>query len=141
MELPGQVTGTENAVTLASIERVLPGPGAKHHLRVIQKMGIDGDLATLDGKGLHNKPVGVDVVWWLASCPITQKHDVSDDASAFACESVGRKANRPQEVCPLGHVLAEACIQLVQGEVACDQGKHAAGLQGVGGLGDEIAME
>ena len=50
LELRGQVARGGDAVALA-VERVLAGPGAQHHLRMIQEILIDRDLGAFHGQG------------------------------------------------------------------------------------------
>ena len=77
----------------------------------------------------------------LAGRPLAQEHDVGDDRGAFALEGVGGQADRSQEIRPLGEVLADGGVLLVEREMAGDQGQDAAGLQGVNGLGEEEIVQ
>ena len=60
---------------------------------------------------------------------------------ALPLEGVGGQADRPQEIRPLGQVLADGRVLLVQREMAGDQGQHAAGFQGVDRFGEEVIMQ
>ena len=87
------------------------------------------------------QPVGVGVVRRLAGAAFAQEHDVGDHGGSLAFEGVGGQADRPEEVGPLGEVLADGGVLLVQREMRGDHGEHAAGLQGVGRLGDEVVVQ
>ena len=81
---------------------------------------------------------------WRAGSPgaaLAQEHDVGDDARAFALEGVRRQADRPEEIGPVGEVLADGGVLLVEREMAGDQGQDAAGLQGVERLGEEEVVQ
>ena len=60
---------------------------------------------------------------------------------AFALEGVGGQADRAEEIGPLGQVLADGRVLLVEREMAGDQGQDAAGLQGVDRLGEEEIVQ
>ena len=77
----------------------------------------------------------------LARCTLAKKHDVGDHGGAFALEGIGRQADRSDEIGLRGEVLADGGILLVEREMRGDQGQHAAGLQGVDGLGEEVIMQ
>ena len=47
----------------------------------------------------------------------------------------------PEEIGPLGEILADGGVLLVQREMRGHNREDAAGLQGVGGLGDEVVVE
>ncbi len=139
-ELLGQVAVGGDAVALA-VERVLAGPGAKHHLRVVQEVAVDRNLDALDGKRCGLQPVRIGVVGRLRRGPLAQEQDVRDDGGSLALEGVGGQADRAEEVGPLGEVFADGGVLLVQREVRGHHGENAAGLQGVHRLGDEVIVE
>ena len=55
------------------------------------------------------------------------------------------KASEGRRIAPtksaFGQILADGGVLLVEREVAGDQGQHAAGLQGVDGLGEEVIVQ
>ena len=99
------------------------------------------DLRPLDGKRRDAKPIGIGMVGGLARRAFAKKEDVGDDGGAFTFEGVGGQADRPNKVGLVGQVLADAGILLVEREMRCDQGQHAAGLQGVDRLGEEKIVQ
>ena len=108
---------------------------------MIQEVAIDRDVDAVDRERGDAQPVKVGMAGRLARCPLAQEQDVGDDGRAFALEGIGRKANRPDKIGLGAQVLADGGILLVEGAVRRDHGQHAAGLQGVDGLGQEEVMQ
>ena len=141
LELPGQVAVAGDAVAFASVERVLAGPVAQDHFGMVQEIAVDGNLCAIDRKRSDAQPFGIDMAGRLARCTLAKKHDVGDHGGAFALEGIGGQADRPDEVGLRAEILADGGILLVEREMRRDQGQHAAGLQGVDGLGEEVIMQ
>ena len=113
----------------------------KHHFRVVQEVAIDRDLRAVDGKRRDAQPFGIVVAGRLARRSLAKEEDVGDDGRAFAFEGVGRQADRADEIGLRAEIFADGGILLVEREMRRDQGQHAAGLQGVDGLGEEVIVQ
>ncbi len=81
------------------------------------------------------------MVGWLARSSLAEEKDVRHHGGAFASEGIGRQADRADEVGFRCQVLADGSILLVEREMAGDQGQHAAGLESIHGLGEEVIMQ
>jgi hypothetical protein len=86
-------------------------------------------------------PVRVGVAGFLVWAAFPQEDDVGDDRRSLVLERGGRQPDGPEEIGPLGEVLANGSVLLVQREMRGHNRQDAAGLQGVGGLGDEIVVD
>ncbi len=139
-ELAGEIAASDHAVA-CGIETVLAAVSAQHHVRVIDKIAVDGNLGALDDNWPGFKPGRAGVVGCLTVCAFAKKHDVGDDAGSLVPEGVRRQPDRAQEVRPLRQVLADGRVLLVEREMAGDQGEDAAGLQRVNRLGEEEVMQ
>ena len=140
LELRGQVAAPRDAVTFA-VERVPGGPGPEHHLRVVQEIAVDGETGAFDLQGGDVFPAGIGVMGFLVRGALAQEDDVGDDRRALVLEGGGGQADRPEEVGAAGEVLADRGVLFVQREMRGHHRQHAAGLEGVGSLGDEVVVQ
>ena len=76
----------------------------------------------------------------FAPAPLAEENDVGHHGGALPLEGVRRQPDRPEEVRPVGRVLAGRGVLIVEGEVGRDQGQHPAGLEGVQRLGEEVVV-
>ena len=98
LKLPGQVAVAENAVAFASVERVLAGPCAQDHFRMVQEVAVDRNLCAIDLQRGDAQPVGIDMAGGFARCTLAKKHDVGHDGGSFPFEGIRGQANRSDEV-------------------------------------------
>ncbi len=139
-ELAGQVSVGYEAVTLA-VKRVLAAPGAEDHFRVVQEVAVDRDFFPLDGKRGNPDPIGIKMIGWHPWCPLAEEHDVGDHAGPFALEGIRRQACRSKKIGYGSQPFAERAVLFVERVMRRDKGEHAAGLQGIDGLGEEVIVQ
>ena len=108
---------------------------------MVQEIAVDRDPIAVDRKRCNAEPVGVDMAGRLPGRPLAQEHDVGDDRRAFPLERIGGQADRSHEIGLGREILADGGVLLVEREVRRDQCHHAAGLQGVDGLGEEVIVQ
>ena len=105
LELLGEVAVAEDAIA-RGVGTFLAGPIAQHHLGMMVKIHVDGHVHPVDGERLGAQPLGVRVLGWLAWCALAQEEDIRDDGGALPLEGLQGQADRPQEIRPLGDMLA-----------------------------------
>src|SRR5262249_58236364 len=98
---------------VASVERVLPGPGAKQQLRMIEEVAIDRYVHALDGQRGNAEPVGIGMVCRLVRRSLAKEQDVRHHGSTFTFEGIGRQPDRSNEIRFRGEILADGGILLV----------------------------
>ena len=108
---------------------------------MVQEVAVDGHFRAIDLQRGDAKPVGIDVLSELAPVTLAKEDDVGHNGGPFSLEGVRRQADRAHEIRLVGEVFADGRILLVEGEVRGDERQHAAGLQGVDGLGEEVVVE
>ena len=108
---------------------------------MVVEITVDADLRPLNGKRRDAEPLRIGMVGDLAGGSFAKEENVRDHGGAFTFEGVCGQADRPNKVGFRAEIFADAGILLVEREMRCDQSQHAAGLQGVNGLGDEKIVE
>ena len=109
---------------------------AQHHLRVFLKIAVDHE-ALRRFLGLH--PLRLRD---LRGAPLLQEQDVRHYLRAgVGLEGVVGQADGPQQVRPLGQILAHGGILGVHGVAAGEEGHDAAGAHLIQGLGKEVVVD
>ena len=118
---------------------ILGAPGcelAQHHLRVADEVAVDHE-ALRRFLGLH--PIRL---CDLRGAPLLQEQDVRHHLRAgVGLEGVVGQADGPQQVRPLGQILAHGGILGVHGVAAGEEGHDAAGAHLIQGLGEEVVVD
>ena len=141
-ELLGQVAVAGDAVALAAVERVLAAPGAQDHFRMVEEVAIDRNLDALDGKRRDAQAIR-DRRGAAGSPAARLRRNTMSVTTAVPSRLKASEGRRiaPTKSALRGQVLADGGILLVEREMRRDQGQHAAGLQGVDGLGEEEVVQ
>src|SRR5579871_10207 len=108
---------------------------------MVQEVAVDGNLCAIDHKRGDGEPIRIDMIGRVSGSPLAKKHDVGHYGGSFALKRIRWEANSTNKIGRTSQVLAYRGVLLVQREMRCHHCQHAAGLQGVDGLGEEVVME
>ena len=124
-----------DGVVLPPVLRALGGRRAEHHVRVLQKVIVDGKAVL----------IFADVYpLWKLSCrslaPL-EKNDVRDDVrTRVGTKGVVGEPDRPEQLAALGEVAAHALVLGIQRVAGGDEGHDAARTHLVEHLGGKVVV-
>jgi hypothetical protein len=61
---------------------------------VVQKVAVDSNFDSLDGKGCDVEPFGVGMILGVAGSSLPKKDDVGDNSCTFTLKSVRRQPDK-----------------------------------------------
>ena len=83
LKLRGQIAAANDAVAVAAVERVLPAPGAQHHLGMVEEIAVDRDIDAIDRKRRGVQPVRIGVIGRLRLFARLRRNTISVTTSCL----------------------------------------------------------